>query len=435
LSASGFERPLLGKVNDQQLLAAYLQGDECALEELIARYHRLVFATAARAAGDAHLGQDITQTVFIIFVRKAHRLSNEVSLPGWFLRTARFVVRDALKKLARRAHYEAAGGAHLRDQKKSHPVDTGAALLLTEAVLALSSKEQVCVLARFYEECTVAQIAQEHELSEDAVQKRIERGLGKMRAFFARRGFRVAAGAVPGLFAASFPPGAEAQAIQAVLGGIHAAQAAGPATANLLDANQLLHELSRREWFSVGLKAAAGLIVAATGAGIFLTVHEPAVPNVPPFRPSSPQVAALGQAWAQVQLRVAALKASPAQGRAAGNTAVIVNETVRISTELDGLLQPLNERKVMAEFLTVELTVTLRLSDRQQAYVFNLLRERLTGGDSLLTAMKAALANKAVVAEDVRRHLALIQKRRFDHTYGRDYLGFFAFLTAATAGK
>jgi DNA-directed RNA polymerase specialized sigma24 family protein len=118
-------------VNDQQLLAAYLQGDECALEDLIARYHRLVSATAARAAGDVHLAQDITQTVFIIFVRKARRLSKEVSLPGWFLRTARFVARDALKKLARRAHYEAAGGAHWRDLKESHPVDAGAALLLT----------------------------------------------------------------------------------------------------------------------------------------------------------------------------------------------------------------------------------------------------------------------------------------------------------------
>jgi hypothetical protein len=67
--------------------------------------------------------------------------------------------------------------------------------------------------------------------------------------------------------------------------------------------------------------------------------------------------------------------------------------------------------------------------------VFNLIREQLAGGDSLITAMKAALASKAVVAEDVRRHLSSIQKRRFDHTYGRDYLGFFAFLTAATAGK
>jgi hypothetical protein len=37
LAASGTGFPLLCRVNDPQLLAAYLQGDECALEGLIAR--------------------------------------------------------------------------------------------------------------------------------------------------------------------------------------------------------------------------------------------------------------------------------------------------------------------------------------------------------------------------------------------------------------
>jgi hypothetical protein len=227
----------------------------------------------------------------------------------------------------------------------------------------------------------------------------------------------------------------EAKAVQSVLGGIHAAQTAGPPTASLLHANQLLAEISRRELLSVGLKTAAALL--ATGAGVvgFLAVRQPAVPNVPPFRPSGPRVEALGHAWAQVQRQVAALKVNQIQGRGLGNTTAIVRETVRISSELDALLTPATERAVLAEFLTVELRETLHLSERQQAYVFHLIRERLAGNDSLLTAMKATLAVKAVVAGDIRSHLALMQRRRFDRTYGRDAFGFFAFLAAATAGK
>jgi len=209
---------------------------------------------------------------------------------------------------------------------------------------------------------------------------------------------------VPGLFVAGFPPGAEAQAVQSVLSGIHAAQTAGPASTSLLHANQLLEQISRRELLSVGLKTAAALLATGVGVVGFLAVRQPAVPRWPAFRPSGPQVVTLGQAWAQVQRQVAALRVNQSPGRGIGNTAAtaIVKETVRISAELDALLTPATERAVLAEFLTVELRETLHLSERQQAYVFNLIRERLTGSDSLLTAMKVTLAAKAIVAEDIR---------------------------------
>src|SRR5262245_43940708 len=123
-------------MNDQQLMAAYLQGDEQALEALVQNYYRLVVATGTRATGDPHLAQDIAQTVFLIFARKARQLRKENSLPGWFMRTAQFVSRDALKKVARRSYYEAVSSAETRDAKAVHVV-AGAGLLLTEAILAL----------------------------------------------------------------------------------------------------------------------------------------------------------------------------------------------------------------------------------------------------------------------------------------------------------
>jgi RNA polymerase sigma factor (sigma-70 family) len=423
-------------VNDQQLLAAYLQGDEHALETLVQNYYRLVIATATRATRDPHLAQDIAQTVFLIFARKANRLAREVSLPGWFIRTAQFVSRDAMKKVARRTYYEAASSAESRETGEAHDV-TGAALLLTEAILALSPKEQVCVLARFYDERGVAQIAHEHGISEDATQKRIERGLGKMRSFFARRGFGVAAAVVPGLFVAAFPRGAEAQAVQAVLGGLHAAKTAGLTTASLHHANQVLQAISRREWLSIGLKSGAVLLVASAGVGGFVAFHEPAVPALRPFRPSGPQIEAPARAWADVARQVAAVMSGPQAAQQGGNPAVlaIFNETARISTELEALRTPATERTLMAEFLTIELRETLRLSERQQAYVFGLFQEQLANGDSLIGAMQATYAVRVTLADKIRAHLSLLQRRRFDYTYGKDNRGFLSFLVAATAVK
>lgn len=424
-------------MNDQQLLAAYLAGDENALETLVRNYYRLVVATATRATRDPHLAQDIAQIVFLIFARKARQLAREVSLPGWFIRTTHFVSWDALKKVARRSHYEAASSAESRDTGEVSEV-TAAGLLLTEAILALSPKEQVCVLARFYDERAVAEIARDYGISADAAQKRIERGLEKMRSFFARRGFRVAAGIVPGLFVAAFPRGAEAQAVQAVLSGMHAAKAAGAATASLTDANQLLQELSRRKLLSMGLKGAAGLLVAGAGIGAAIVLHEPAVPpNLTAFRPSNPQVDALGRAWANVARQVAAIMSDPKaqQQFATVPPSGILNETMRIAAELNSLLTPATERIIMADFLTIEMREILDLSERQQAYVFSLFREPLANGDSLLTGLKAILAAKMTLADKIRRHLTLFQKRRFNYTYGEDALGFLSFVAAITAGK
>jgi len=108
---------------------------------------------------------------------------------------------------------------------------------------------------------------------------------------------------------------------------------------------------------------------------------------------------------------------------------------VRISTELDALLTPPTDRTVMADFLTIELRETLGLSERQQAYVFSLFQQQMATGDSLITALKATLAVKDALADKIRTHLTLLQRRRFDYTYGKDNLGFLSFLAAATAGK
>jgi RNA polymerase sigma factor (sigma-70 family) len=424
-------------VNDQQLLAAYLQGDEDALASLVTNYYRLVVATATRATSDPDLAQDIAQTVFLLFTRKARRLRKEVSLPGWFIRTANFVSRDVLKKVARRSHYEAASSEEPRNATEAHEA-SGAALLLTEAILALSPKEQVCVLARFYDERGTSEIAREHGISEDAAQKRIERGLEKLRSFFARRGFRIATGIMPGLFIAAFPRGADAQAVQTVLGGLHAAKTGVASTATLLQTKHLAQAISRRELLSIGLKSGVALLVAATGVGSYVAVHEPAVPALPPFRPSSPQVDALGRAWAQVARQIAAIMSDPQARQRVAITppANIVNETGRISSELGSLLTASrDDRAGMAEFLTIELRETLGLSPRQQAYVFSLFHQKFAPGNSFMNTLKEAIAAKDEIARQIRAHLSYLQQRRFDYTYGKNFLGFMSFASLFTDGE
>src|SRR5438876_11672902 len=105
-----------GTMDDHQLLCAYFDGDEQAFETLVEKYVRMVYTVAARQACDSHLAEEIAQSVFIILSRKARRFSSGTSIPGWLLRTTRFVCWDAIKMRRRREQNERMLAVHLEHQ-------------------------------------------------------------------------------------------------------------------------------------------------------------------------------------------------------------------------------------------------------------------------------------------------------------------------------
>lgn len=89
----------------RKLLAQYAtMGSEEAFRELVTRYLSLVYSTAMRLVnGDAHLAEDVVQTVFADLPRLAGTLSADVMLGGEEMGcnadTARKRVARALEKL------------------------------------------------------------------------------------------------------------------------------------------------------------------------------------------------------------------------------------------------------------------------------------------------------------------------------------------------
>jgi RNA polymerase sigma factor (sigma-70 family) len=88
----------------QKLLAEYAEhGSEAAFRELVVRYINLVYSTARRlVGGDAHLAEDVAQTVFIGLARKAGTLSKEVMLGGWLHQHTYHVATRAMRTERRR---------------------------------------------------------------------------------------------------------------------------------------------------------------------------------------------------------------------------------------------------------------------------------------------------------------------------------------------
>ena len=90
--------------DSRQLLADYARnGSEEAFRELVTRYLSLVYSTAIRlVGGDAHLAEDVAQTVFVDLARKARTLPGDVMLGGWLHRNTCFVAAKTMRGERRR---------------------------------------------------------------------------------------------------------------------------------------------------------------------------------------------------------------------------------------------------------------------------------------------------------------------------------------------
>src|SRR5215467_5074323 len=120
--------------DDHQLLNAYAEGDEQAFENLVEKYFRMVYTVAGRQTGDWHLAQEIAQSVFLILSRKARGFSSKTPIPGWLLRTTRFVSWSAIKMRRRREHKERKFAVDLQEHVEMRPEPSGMEALLDEAL-------------------------------------------------------------------------------------------------------------------------------------------------------------------------------------------------------------------------------------------------------------------------------------------------------------
>ncbi len=88
-------------VTDEQLLVAYARGDQPALQELILRYQRELYAFLARFIGDEPMAEDLFQETFIQVHRNAGSFDPGRRFRPWLFTIAANKARDYLRSSAR----------------------------------------------------------------------------------------------------------------------------------------------------------------------------------------------------------------------------------------------------------------------------------------------------------------------------------------------
>jgi RNA polymerase sigma factor (sigma-70 family) len=175
---------------DSELLGRYARTrSEEAFAELVRRHVNLVYSAALRQVnGDAHLAQDVAQTVFTDLARKAPALSRRATLAGWPYTSAHFAAaktartenrrRNREEQFMREPMHESAPAA---DWEQLRPA-------LDDAMHELKEADREAVLLRYFENQPFADVGAKLGLNENAARMRVDRAVEKLRAVFRQRG-------------------------------------------------------------------------------------------------------------------------------------------------------------------------------------------------------------------------------------------------------
>ena len=200
---------------------------EVAFEAVVRAHVDLVYSAARRiAAGDTHLAEDITQTVFADLARKAARLPADVPLSAWLYRHTFFVASSAIRTERRRRAREQEAVAMNAVPESAEPDWSVLAPHLDEVMNTLSEADRRALVLRYFDRLDLGTVGERLGVTEDTAQKRVSRALDKLKTRFAKRGISISLSALAASLLAQAVTAAPAllatKTASAVLGGVAA---------------------------------------------------------------------------------------------------------------------------------------------------------------------------------------------------------------------
>lgn len=218
--------------DDAMLLSAYARRrDEAAFAELVRRHVNFVYAAALRQLnGDAHLAQDVTQSVFTDLARKASALAGHPQLTGWLFTSTRFAAAKQVRGEQRRRAREQE--AQLMPNNEIAPpgeaLDWGRVRpVLDDALAELNDRDRRAILLRCLQDFDFAAVGAQLALSDNAARMCVARALDKLREALARRGIRSTTAALAVALASQAAVAAPAGLASSITGAALAGAAGG----------------------------------------------------------------------------------------------------------------------------------------------------------------------------------------------------------------
>ena len=173
---------------DTELAGRCVVGDAAALEELILKYRKQLYAFILRMVGDVEDAKDLTQTAFMNMAAGIRGFRGEASFKTWLYRIATNVSMSHMKRGGRFSSLEdmEAGEKIPSDQEgmEASLMEKERRELLKLGLKALPQRQRAAVLLRAYGGLSLAQTAAAMGCSEGAVKAHYSLGVKKLKEVF-----------------------------------------------------------------------------------------------------------------------------------------------------------------------------------------------------------------------------------------------------------
>jgi RNA polymerase sigma-70 factor (ECF subfamily) len=190
--ANGHRRPPPHQPSNEALIAAIAAGDKRAMELLFTRHNVRTYRFITRITGNPALSEEIVSEVFLEVWRGAGGFKGRSDVSTWILAIARHKAISALRHEtdAQLDHDIAAMIVDDADdpETRAHQMSCGA--VIRKCLMQLPPALQELVDLVYYQEKTVAEVAQIVGIPPGTVKTRMLRVRGRMEELLLRAGIR-----------------------------------------------------------------------------------------------------------------------------------------------------------------------------------------------------------------------------------------------------
>lgn len=171
---------------DEQLIQEIQGGSQAAMEVLVKRYYKRIYAYLYRKTTSSHTAYDLTQDVFIKMVQNLSSFKSSGSFSSWLFTIAVNCSRDYYRSAAYRQASAASEYVEHLEQKQEESVSyifekNESRMLLKQAVQELPDIQSEAILLKYYHDLKIKEIAAITSTNENTVKARLRQGLEKLK--------------------------------------------------------------------------------------------------------------------------------------------------------------------------------------------------------------------------------------------------------------
>ncbi len=176
---------------DLRLVERYIAGDVDAVEDLVVKYQKQIYAVLYRMTGNTEDAKDLAQTAFIKAMEGVKGFRRESSFKTWLYQIAIHAGLDHLKRNRRQE-------VELEESLVGHHsgtllniIEEERRVAIKEGLAKLPERQRLAVILRAYEGLSCAETARVMGCTEGAVKAHYHNAVKKLREILKGRGHEI----------------------------------------------------------------------------------------------------------------------------------------------------------------------------------------------------------------------------------------------------